>query len=54
MNGEVFYEEFKNALEFLEASWGRKELVSVWVSDGTFHMALDDKQVALKIPKEED
>ena len=52
MNAEDFYEEFKQALKFLDVPWGEKELVTVDVRYGRFVMAYDGRDVSFKVSAE--
>lgn len=52
MNGEDFYSEFKEALRFLQSSWGEKQHVTVWCEGDSFHMASDGREIKIALPKE--
>ena len=52
MSAEHFYEEFKNALDFLGVKWGYKEKVCTWVDGDQFHMSYDGKAVSIFVPKD--
>lgn len=49
MDGEEFYQEFKNALDYLGVSWGEKEKVQVWVADGLLWLRHGPRTVRLEI-----
>lgn len=50
MNAEEFYEEFKDALDFLGAGFHGKDQVEVWLDDGKFCLALAGKEARLSLP----
>lgn len=50
MNAEDFYEEFKNALNFLGLGWSQKHLAKVFIKDGAFWMCYGSRTVSLKLP----
>lgn len=49
MNGDQFYEEFKNALKCLGLSWGDMALVQVCVVDQRLAFSFGEKTLSVHI-----
>lgn len=53
MNAEEFYQEFKDALDFLGVGFHGKDEVEVWLTDGKFCLALAGKEARVSLPTTE-
>ncbi len=49
MNGEVFYESFKDALRYVGLSWGDKHLAVVSIVNTTMHVTYGNRTAVLEL-----
>lgn len=53
MNGDDFYEEFKNSLDFLDVRWGDKAVVDVSVKGDSIILSYGNKSARIVIGSKE-
>ena len=52
MNGQEFYDLFKDSLHFLDAKWGEKEKITIYVKDNELIMECGILKTSFYLPKE--
>lgn len=52
MNGELFYEEFKNALKFFGLPWGDMDLVTVYAEGSAIVFEHGGRKISVDLRKE--
>lgn len=52
MNGEQFYEEFKDVLKYLGVGWADMSLITVWCEGDQLKFEYGGRQIAVAMGKE--
>ena len=50
MNGEQFYEEFKNALKYLGLGWGDASAMTVYIHEQDLYFSYGGRTLSVHIP----
>ena len=49
MNGEEFYQAFKEALSFFDLSWGEKDKMTVSVKGGEIAFSYQNRTISIQV-----
>lgn len=51
MNADDFYQDFKDALEYLGLPWGQKQQALVWLDGEAFCLAYGGRETRVRLPR---